>query len=872
MKDDFEYTVNYYKDEIAGDPFKTENESAEFESTIPYDNTPPAGYKFDHAEGQETVTANSEDNVLNVLFVKDDFEYTVNYYKDEISGDPFKSDNDSAEYESTIPYDNTPPTGYKFDHAEGQTTVTEKSEDNVLNVLFVKDDYEYTVEYYKDSFDNEAYKTENDSAEYESTIPYDNTPPAGYKFSKVEGQKTVTEDSEKNVLKVLFVKDDFEYTVNYYKDEISGEPFKSDNESAEYESTIPYDNTPPEGYKFDHAEGQTTVTEKSEDNVLNVLFVKDEFDYCVKYFYDNQEDTSKKVEGKKLFGDMLTYEDKNKPGYKFLKVEPSETITISTGTNEIDVYYVKDNIEYTVNYYKDEISGDPYKTENDSAEFESTIPYDNTPPAGYKFDHAEGQETVTANSVDNVLNVLFVKDDFEYTVNYYKDEISGDPFKSENDSAEYDSTIPYDQTPPTGYKFDHAEGQTTVTEKSEDNVLNVLFVKDDYEYTVEYYKDSFNNEAYKTENNSAEYESTIPYDNTPPTGYKFSKVEGQKTVTEDSEKNILKVLFIKDEFEYTVEYYKDSFDTEAYKTDNDSAEYESTIPYDNTPPTGYKFSKVEGQETVTEDSEKNILKVLFVKDDFEYTVNYYKDEIAGNPFKSDNESAEFESDIPYDKTPPKGYKFVHVEDKDGNVVEGLSVTENPDNNILNVLFERDIYDYQIDYYYDENKDDSKTEYGQAAYQTTINGYPDKVIEGYTLDREENLPLTIDTKDNLINVFYAKRTDLSYVVQYYYDGVLDEDATVYYVNQTFGDKITKYIDKAKDGYTLDRVENLPLTISVDKDKNIIKVYYVNTAKDEPIEIPNTSTTHSSANGGELLLFSILGLEVILRRKKAEKRLS
>ena len=45
-----------------------------------------------------------------------------------------------------------------------------------------------------------------------------------------------------------------------------------------------------------------------------------------------------------------------------------------------------------------------------------------------------------------------------------------------------------------------------------------------------------------------------------------------------------------------------------------------------------------------------------------------------------------------------------------------------------------------------------------------------------------------------------------------------------------------------------------------------------AKDEPIEIPNTSTTHSSSNGGELLLFSILGLEVILRRKKAEKRLS
>ena len=156
----------------------------------------------------------------------------------------------------------------------------------------------------------------------------------------------------------------------------------------------------------------------------------------------------------------------------------------------------------------------------------------------------------------------------------------------------------------------------------------------------------------------------------------------------------------------------------------------------------------------------------------------------------------------------------------------------------------------------------------AEFESEITEYTDKVIEGYKLDRTENLPLTIATKGNVINVFYVKRDDLTYTVEYYYDGKLDENATETYTDQTFGDEITTYKDKAKEGYELDKVENLPLTISVDEEKNVIKVYYVNTAKDQPIEIPNTGLNEDSGSTAGLIvtMLYLVGLAIFLSKRK------
>ena len=76
--------------------------------------------------------------------------------------------------------------------------------------------------------------------------------------------------------------------------------------------------------------------------------------------------------------------------------------------------------------------------------------------------------------------------------------------------------------------------------------------------------------------------------------------------------------------------------------------------------------------------------------------------------------------------------------------------------------------------------------------------------------------------NTFDIYY--RRPYGYTVEYYYDGVKDEDATVIGERQMCGTKINTYTQKPKDGYELDRVENFPLTIQADESKNVIKVYY------------------------------------------------
>jgi len=69
----------------------------------------------------------------------------------------------------------------------------------------------------------------------------------------------------------------------------------------------------------------------------------------------------------------------------------------------------------------------------------------------------------------------------------------------------------------------------------------------------------------------------------------------------------------------------------------------------------------------------------------------------------------------------------------------------------------------------------------------------------------------------------KKGKFSYVVKYYYDGVIDASRT-YKRTALFGDVISTYIPKGKTGYKLDG-DTAPLTITSNPHNNVIKVYYV-----------------------------------------------
>lgn len=74
------------------------------------------------------------------------------------------------------------------------------------------------------------------------------------------------------------------------------------------------------------------------------------------------------------------------------------------------------------------------------------------------------------------------------------------------------------------------------------------------------------------------------------------------------------------------------------------------------------------------------------------------------------------------------------------------------------------------------------------------------------------------------VYYYKLREAAYRVEYYYNGVYAEGQDEGMVVSA-GSMVDSYIDKVKDGYELAGTENLPLVVSRDESKNVIRVYYV-----------------------------------------------
>ena len=98
------------------------------------------------------------------------------------------------------------------------------------------------------------------------------------------------------------------------------------------------------------------------------------------------------------------------------------------------------------------------------------------------------------------------------------------------------------------------------------------------------------------------------------------------------------------------------------------------------------------------------------------------------------------------------------------------------------------------------------------------------IDGYNYDSVDKDNLTITTGENVINIYYTKRNDLSYTVNYLEKDtniVLHEPKTT--GNMTFGSTVAsskEIIDI--DGYNYDSVDKETLTITTGE--NVINIYY------------------------------------------------
>ena len=247
---------------------------------------------------------------------------------------------------------------------------------------------------------------------------------------------------------------------------------------------------------------------------------------------------------------------------------------------------------------------------------------------------------------------------------------------------------------------------------------------------------------------------------------------------------------------------------------------------------GYKPS-IEVVEATQLTGDKEIT-VKYVRDDEQtkdvtYTVEYYKDNV-----KDDTKTQSYTNPIWVNATEQQvklseinttdkfgaGYKF---EKTDPATIPATIA----DKGVIKVYYVAKEFKYTVKYVLEGTDTELTAGYTKSATFGTEVGADKKNIEGYTvLNADEKLTIGADSDSNVLVIKYRANT-YGYSVEYYYDGVKDESATENKTSQ-FNTIVNSYDSKEKTGYKFEKIENLPLTITTDASKNVIKVYYVKDA--------------------------------------------
>ena len=849
------------------------------------------------------------------------FSFNIKINEEDITEDGWYPTN--ADFELTY----TDPNG---------TTKTIKSTKNP-EVYWIAKRYDYKIEYYYDGqIDNTLTETGKDVKGTEITVSEEsikNNTKEGYSLTSVNPstRKIVISSSEENVIRVYYERNSYDYEVHYF---FNGNEDESliETKSAKYNDVInTYTDKVKTGYKLQKAEN-LPLTIGVENNIINVYYVTDntqtkELSYTVEYYKDGKKvdnDTQVVKQTKQVLeSDTLTVKKSeinvtNKyVGYKFEKTNPE---TIPNSINDkgvIKVYYVKDMFEYTINYY---YNGkiDNSKTESSNAKYETVIStYPDKKEVGYKLEKTENLPlTVSEDKTKNVINVYYVIDEnqtkeLSYTVEYYKDgkKVENDTqvVKETKHVLESDTlTVKKGEINVTdkyvGYSFVKTEPSTIPNSIENKGIIRVYYERNSYDYEVHYFFNGNEDESL-IETKSAKYNDVInTYTDKVKTGYKLQKAENLP-LTIGVENNIINVYYVTDntqtkELSYTVEYYKDGKkvdnDTQVVKQTKQVLESDTlTVKKSEINVTnkyvGYKFEKTNPETIPNSINDKGVIKVYYVFDESQtkelsYTVEYYKN---GKKVENDTQVEVATVHVLEPNTLQVNQDKINIENKYvGYKLEKTNPETIPSeiNNggIIKVYYILDdgqtkTLTYTVNYYKDGNlvKEDTETIYEtkQVLESDTLTvkseeiNIKDKYV-GYKFVKTnpELIPEVIENK-GVIDVYYEKDT-FTYEVRYYFNRELDESLTEKNV-ALYGDKITSYTDKAKEDYTLETVENLPLVISEDASKNIINVYYKIDGQGviepiEPIEPPHTSANNSIY--ALILLVNALGASVLLKKRE------
>ena len=373
------------------------------------------------------------------------------------------------------------------------------------------------------------------------------------------------------------------------------------------------------------------------------------------------------------------------------------------------------------------------------------------------------------------------------------------------------------------------------------------WTKNSYKITYKIVGDYFTNNNYKEE--TLEYGAQItPEANPTQEGYTFS---GWSEIPETMPAHdvVVEGSYTKNSYKITYKIVGDYFANNNYK--EETLEYGAQItPEANPTQEGYTFS---GWSEIPETMPAHdvVVEGSYTRNNYQYKVQYWYENEQGTYEHLETVIGE---KVPYGTvidtfTPKDGdgkYVLDHVDPAKSatdNKTANLVITHKESENILNVYYKRNSFNYKIEYYKEiANGEEFITSTGnkQQKLKTKITdeilkadfganwknvnkpqkGYQDGIVK----DAEAtDYYITIKESENVIKVVYKLKTNIKYKVKYYFNEK-EDPSKEYSGTAKYGQQINSVKDYSDGGWEKSsKSTSLPYTIK--ESGNVIKVYYV-----------------------------------------------
>ena len=347
----------------------TANGNYKYGTTITLEAKNRPGYSFKWSDldtnYSKTFTIDNDYNLSLIYTANTDTAYVVNHYQMNLDGTTYTL-KDTHNGTATTDTEVTPAVNtYTGFISPSVKTETVKGDGSTVI------DYYYTREKYQVSFEDKQYINENvtdGEYYYGYTINISAKERDGFTFvnwsnGSTNSNLSLTVTEPVSLRPVYDPKGDTLYTVYHKKMNLDGTTYTLEETDSLHGTTgivVQPETKTYEGFTSPERQNLTILGDGSAS--IEYLYTRNKYDVVI----DNSGNTiTDSVSGQYYYGEQISVEAKNRPGYDFTSwsngdTNQSTTITVDGPTEIIPVYIAKTNTPYVVNHYQMNLDGETY--------------------------------------------------------------------------------------------------------------------------------------------------------------------------------------------------------------------------------------------------------------------------------------------------------------------------------------------------------------------------------------------------------------------------------------------------------------------------------------------------------------------------------